>query len=196
MAVAITRVLDSKVTGMEKPGVGVDAQGGAVVDPTKNVLDLVAGEVKRLNDLRELEGKLTDAKLLHLKEVSEVRASHAKEIRELDVDRLEKIRQVDVTAANTAADRALAAIHALGRAQETAAETQRSVMATTATTMATQLEQQMEALISRIAAVEKSIYMGVGSGAGKTAMWGYVAGGVGILLTLVGIGIAAIVAFQ
>jgi hypothetical protein len=33
------------------PGIGVDSHGGGVVDPTKNVLDLVLAAVKRLDDL-------------------------------------------------------------------------------------------------------------------------------------------------
>jgi hypothetical protein len=200
--------------GGKPPGIGVDAMGGAVIDPTKNVLDLVAGEVKRLNDLREADGKLTDAKLAHIKEVHEIRADcaketrvidttlanlradHAKLIRELDVDRLEKIRQIDVSATNTAVDRALVAIQTLATTQSAAAETQRSMVTSTAATMAAQLEQQMKAMTDRIAAVEKSIYTGAGAGAGKTAMWGFVAAALTFVLTSAGIATAIVVAFR
>jgi hypothetical protein len=34
-----------------RPGIGVDARGGGVIDPTKNVLDLVLAAVQRLDDL-------------------------------------------------------------------------------------------------------------------------------------------------
>jgi hypothetical protein len=36
-----------------RPGVGVDSRGGAVIDPTKNVLDLVRAESTRQNDMRD-----------------------------------------------------------------------------------------------------------------------------------------------
>lgn len=41
-----------------KPGEGVDARGGPVVDPTKNVLDLVAAAMERQDDLRGAAGSL------------------------------------------------------------------------------------------------------------------------------------------
>lgn len=222
--------------GINPPGIAVDSFGGAVVDPTKNVLDLVDMSVTRLNDLREAERRFNDAKIDHTKEIVELRAecademrkadkemaqmreTHANTIRGLDADRLEKIRQVDVLAGNTAADRALVAIQTLATVTAQSAETLRAMVASTATTIATQLDQRMSAVTERIAAVEKSIYTGqgksavsdpamidmiaeikrvaamqtvvAGQGEGKHAMWGYVVGAAGFVLTLVGIGSA------
>lgn len=249
-------------------GVGVDKFGGSVIDPTKNVLDLVDMSVTRLNDLRLASLELMNAKLAHVKEIGELRGScakemrdadtrlgdmrekHAEQLRALDSDRLEKIRQVDVLAGNTAADRALVAIQTLATTQSAAAETLRAMVASTATTIATQLDQRMAAVTERIMALEKTAYTGQGkatvsdpmmselitemkrvvntqSGSagkatiadpmlaemlaemkmtraqqatsagvseGKGSMWGYIAGGVGFLLTLVGLA-SAIIAF-
>lgn len=38
-----------------RPGVAVDARGNAVIDPTKNVLDLVQAAIRRQDDLRDAE---------------------------------------------------------------------------------------------------------------------------------------------
>lgn len=46
---------------MPRPGIGVDARGGAVVDPTENVKALNAAEAKRQDDLRNLEIRLQNA---------------------------------------------------------------------------------------------------------------------------------------
>jgi len=43
-----------------RPGIGVDAEGGGVIDPTKNVLDLVLAAVTRLNDLRAADTRHFD----------------------------------------------------------------------------------------------------------------------------------------
>ena len=39
----------------QRPGIGVDSLGGQVIDPTKNVLDLVEASIKRQDDLRDAE---------------------------------------------------------------------------------------------------------------------------------------------
>jgi transposase len=41
-------------------GIGVDAFGGGVIDPTKNVLDLVNAESKYQNDMRRMEARRQD----------------------------------------------------------------------------------------------------------------------------------------
>jgi hypothetical protein len=47
-------------TREDRPGIGVDAKGGGVIDPTKNVLDLVLAAVTRLNDLMAAFNKRQD----------------------------------------------------------------------------------------------------------------------------------------
>jgi len=46
--------------GDGRPGIGVDSKGNQVIDPTKNVLDLVLAAVKRLDDLNELTLRRAD----------------------------------------------------------------------------------------------------------------------------------------
>lgn len=83
-----------------RPGVGIDAAGGQVIDPTKNVLDLVLAAVTRLNDLmakdqqrqddlREATKELIDARLAAMKELDQQRAMYNKELLKAAVDRLD-----------------------------------------------------------------------------------------------------------
>lgn len=74
---------------MEIPGPGVDAQGRPVVDPTRNVLDLVAAAIQRQDDLREAEAR-------HVRQVMELRADHEAELRRLERQRVDSIRTVDI----------------------------------------------------------------------------------------------------
>jgi hypothetical protein len=78
------------------PGPGVDATGQAVIDPTKNVLDLVAARDQRQDDLRKAESR-------HVREIIKLRAEHAKELRYLETERVDRIRAVDVAAVATQA---------------------------------------------------------------------------------------------
>lgn len=78
------------------PGPAVDASGQAVIDPTENVRELVAAEVKRLDDLRAAETKLQQAEIRHLKDVVRMERVHSKEMRKVETKRLNAIRSVDV----------------------------------------------------------------------------------------------------
>ena len=81
----------------ELPGLGVDYQGNPVVDPTKNVLDLVAAAIKRQDDLREAESR-------HVREIAGLRAEYTAELRKAETARIDAIRAVDVGAVNRAAE--------------------------------------------------------------------------------------------
>jgi hypothetical protein len=54
------------------PGVGVDAHGGGVIDPTKNVLDLVKAESRYQDAMRDVQEKLMSEKVGGLKELVKV----------------------------------------------------------------------------------------------------------------------------
>lgn len=129
------------------PGIGVDAQGGAVIDPTANVLALVAAESKRQDDLRHAEGRRVDQYLGHVKEMVILRAEFSKEMRELEARRVDANRQVDVLAAKSEAAGVLTAVQ----------------------TLAVTTEGLRTAVNERIAALEKSSYTGAGKGAGEDA---------------------------
>jgi hypothetical protein len=60
-------------TGSDSPGPGVDARGAPVIDPTKNVLDLVELNVKRIDDMADLRDS-------HYREMADIRERHASEM--------------------------------------------------------------------------------------------------------------------
>lgn len=145
----------------EKPGLGVDAQGGPVVDPTANV-------VRRQDDLREADNKLTDAKLEHLrdmqilraehaKEISDLRAAHAETLRVSDLDRLDKTRQVDVSQATASAAALATAVQTLANTSDRNAETLRNLVNATAQTMAKQTSDQAAILSSQTDSLMKDV---------------------------------------
>lgn len=146
----------------KRAGIGVDASGGAVVDPTANVIALNEAGLKRQDDLRTAAERFMEAASAHLKEMAGLRAEYSKDIRELESRRLDAIRQVDVTAVKTEADRALAAIQTLAAQTATNAENLRNALTATAATIAKQTSDTVGQLIERIAALEKSSYEGAG----------------------------------
>lgn len=146
----------------QPPGVGVDAQGGAAIDPTANVLSLVEAANKRQDDLRAARVEFTAAVTRHAEQLANLREMHAKELREAEAARVNAIRQVDVLAVNTAADRASAAIQALAATTSSNAETLRAMVANTAATIATQTAQTVSAITDRLTALERTSYTGMG----------------------------------
>jgi len=72
-------------------GLGVDASGGQVVDPTENVKALSLAANKRQDDLREAFEKLVVAELDHVKQVSIIRSAHSHE-RDLLLKEVSEIR--------------------------------------------------------------------------------------------------------
>ena len=82
-------IKDTVKTGENRPGIGVDAKGGAVVDPTKNVLDLVAASITRQDDLRNALAILMQASIKAQEKVSELRYSHAQDLAQAQAKQLE-----------------------------------------------------------------------------------------------------------
>jgi len=50
-------------TPKQRPGIGIDSFGGQVIDPTKNVLDLVQAAIQRQDDLRAAETRRVNEKI-------------------------------------------------------------------------------------------------------------------------------------
>jgi len=198
-------------------GLGVDAAGGPVIDPTANVLALVEMADRRQDDLREMNNARIDAELRNQETMADLRASHQTALDTLEAKRLDAVRSVDQLAVKTEADRSAAAITALANAAATTAETLRSAVNTSATNLATQLDRTVTAITERIAALEKSSYTGQGkqavvdpqltemlsemravrtaqaSGVAKTegmdATWKFLIAGVGLLVALNALGV-------
>lgn len=115
-------------------GLATDINGNPVIDPTKNVLDLVESAIKRQDDLRNMESQ-------HTKELMNLRADHYKELRILEAERINAIRAVDVAAVQSAAN----------------------VSATQATTLAAQVAQSAETLRNQVAAAATASTVALGA---------------------------------
>ena len=101
------------------PGPGVDASGQTVVDPTRNVRELVDLNVKRLDDLRVMESR-------YLREIMEIRTENQEKLSLAETARINAIRAVDVGAAAILAGQVAASAEAL-RGQVEAARQQTAV---------------------------------------------------------------------
>lgn len=140
-----------------RPGIGVDAKGNAVVDPTANVIALNEASDRRQDDLRVSTEKTIEIQFQHVEEMAQLRDAHAKEIRELESRRLDAIRQVDVTATATAADRAASAIETLAKQTTADRETLRTAVDSSARALASQNSETVAQLVGRITALELAI---------------------------------------
>jgi hypothetical protein len=138
------------------PGPGVDASGQAVIDPTKNVLDLVRAETKRQDDLREADSR-------HTREIIALHAQHEADLRKAEAKRLNAIRSVDVQAVASAASVQLSQAEAIAKQVSDTAEAARQAMAAAATANATSLRAEIAPLQKDIADLRQSQYEGVGA---------------------------------
>jgi hypothetical protein len=143
-------------------GIPVDASGGATVDPTKNVLDLVTAATLRIDDLAELRQELADTNNAHVKELAALRADHQRMMDSAESARIDSIRQVDLTNTANAATQALTAIQTLATTQAASAETLRAQVANTATQVQATLNGVTADFNKRIASLEQSSYEGAG----------------------------------
>lgn len=124
----------------EQRGLGVDSQGGPVVDPTQNVLDLVNAAVARLNDLRDTDKD-------HYKEIATLRAEYDEKLRQKEAERIDAIRAVDVSNVQRAAD-----------VVATQAETLRKQVTDTATAFAVSLSAALQPILKDIADLRQVQY--------------------------------------
>lgn len=135
----------------QNQGLAVDSKGNPVIDPTKNVLDLVESAIKRQDDLRQADSKL-----------AEVRDQHAKELRLAEAARIDAIRAVDVGAVKSAAEVQATQAGTLANQVATSAETLRTQVAATATAAETKLAAALEPIQKDIADLRRVQYEGVG----------------------------------
>lgn len=165
-------------------GLGIDAFGDQVIDPSKNVETTMGADRLRADDLRIAEQKLRDYQILSLKELVAIETNHAKEnfkmhddhskdLRVAEAARLNSRREVDqVNAANNASSLALA-IQTLNVTTTTNADNLRNALNSTAATMAktttdlaqtiaTQQSIRDENINKRITSLEQSSYVGQG----------------------------------
>src|SRR5450755_1782409 len=121
-----------------------------VVDPTENVMALVASQVKRSDDLMAANEKLAlatekrqdDLRAIvaeHVKEITILRAQFEEALREKETQRIDAIRAVDVQAVQRAAEVSAVQATTLATQVQASAETLRTQVATTATAQTTAL---------------------------------------------------------
>lgn len=79
------------------PGPATDRYNEPVVDPTKNVLDLVTAAIQRQDDLRDAEAR-------HLKEILDLRAEFSREIRQAENLRQQTVNQERFASVETQLD--------------------------------------------------------------------------------------------
>jgi hypothetical protein len=147
-------------------GMGVDRQGGPVVDPTKNVLDLVESAMRRQDDLRNLVAHhATEMRKLvasHTDEVARLRAHYDEELRKAETARIDAIRAVDVGAVNRAAEVSAQQATTLAAQVATSAETLRTQVAAAATAATVALAAALQPIQKDIADLRQAQYQAQG----------------------------------
>jgi hypothetical protein len=145
----------SSSTAPNGPRNGVDVRGQASRDPTENVLDLVAAETKRQDDLRLMESTWRD-------KLDVARSYHAKEIRKAETDRIDAIRAVDVGNVQRAAEVAATQASILENRVSESAETLRKQVADTAIQMDAKLAGVIDPIQKRLDDLTRAQYETVG----------------------------------
>ncbi len=161
-------------------GTGVDKYGNPVIDPTKNVRELVDAAIQRQDDLRKASelraddlrkaserriDELNIAERKRIDDISELRAAHSYALREAETKRIDAIRAVDVAAVAIATERATAQATVLANQVAQSAETLRALVATTATASSVQADAAFKQLSDRITLLERGQYEGAGKSA-------------------------------
>ena len=143
------------VAAQPSGGPSVDKQGDAVVDPTRNVLDLVKAGNERQDDLRELEGRWRD-------KLDAERADYDEKLREAEAKRIDAIRAVDVAASQQGRTEAEARATALAAQVAASAEAMRNQVAAAASAAQTSLTAALEPIQKDIIDLRRFQYEGVG----------------------------------
>jgi hypothetical protein len=142
---------------------------GGTIDPTENVMALVAGQVKRSDDLAKAGEKLADARekrqddlraaeAKHVRDITILRAQFDEALREKETQRIDAIRAVDVQAVQRAAEVSAVQATTLATQVQASAETLRTQVATTATAQTTALAAALEPIQKDISELRKTQY--------------------------------------
>lgn len=160
----------SKAPSGGQPGVEADHP---IVDPTKNVLDLVEAANRRQDDLRAADKELSDVKHTHEATVTILRAAHNAELGRLreeyqekiahaESGRLDSIRQVDREEVAKTAVAANTAITTLAKQTNDLAVTLAKTVADTAAAAEARNSAQYSDTNKRLSALELSSSEGKG----------------------------------
>lgn len=165
--------MEEKAYSGSSMGPSIDRTGAPVIDPTKNVLDLVEASVRRIEDIIKLQATATNTLIeLSMKRQDDLRVSDAENIKNIldirthyeellrnkEADRLNAIRVVDVNAVTEASRVAAAQALTLATQVATSAETLRTQVGTVATATASALANALEPLQKAIEDLRKTQY--------------------------------------
>lgn len=148
-------------------GPSVDRHGNAVIDPTKNVLQLVEAQVKRIDDLQKVNDQLIklrdrrqddlrNMQAKHLQEISQVRAEYEQKLRIAETARIDAIRAVDVAAVRSEAEVANTRATTLAAQVQSTAEAFRAQMASAIAPLVTSIESLRQAQYQQQGAKDQS----------------------------------------
>lgn len=184
-------------------GPSVDQTGTPVVDPTRNVLDLVSASIARQDDLREAAILRCDMAAAHINAILKERGEHSADLRAAESKRIDAIRAVDVAAVTRAAEVATVQATTLAAQVSASAEAMRTQVAAAASAAAVALATALEPIQRSIDDLRRAQYEAQGvraqtteSGVGSRAWVGIaVAAGVGffgLVISAAGIAIAVL----
>lgn len=142
---------NDKLATQPSGGPAVDGQGIPVIDPTRNVLDLVSAAIQRQDDLRYAESH-------HIREIVALRADYDEKLRDAEASRIDAIRAVDVGAVNRAAEVATTQATTLAAQVSTSAETLRGQVAAAANAATIALAAALEPVQKDIADLRRAQY--------------------------------------
>ena len=132
-------------------GPSTDRHNDPVVDPSKNVLDLVDAAIERQDDLRNKEGA-------HVREILSLRAQHDRELRGAEAARLDAIREVDAENARAATAAAEVRATALAATVTATAEANRSQVEAARAATADALAAALAPITSAIEQLRQAMY--------------------------------------
>jgi hypothetical protein len=146
-------------------------------DPTVNVLALVEASVKRIDDLLVAERS-------RINQYMELTVSHAEELRSAESKRVDAIRAVDINAVTVANDRAVQQASILANQLVAATDGFRKQIADLNTQLSDRINFVSNQMSQRISDIEKSQSARQGSGAGMKELYGWIAGGIVLLIAI------------
>jgi hypothetical protein len=172
------------MTNGTEQGKGVDSKGNPVVDPTKNVLDLVDASVRRIDDLANLRA-------IHTKEIADIRDRHYRELSTKEASRLDSIQKAALDAIQANAKQVTDLAASIASSTATTFEAMAKRIAALELSSAEGIgktrvvDPQIEALVDEVRSLATTRSEKTGSSDQSKAIWGYVLGGVGLVIGVV-----------
>jgi hypothetical protein len=187
----------SAASGQGAPGQPIVAPAVPVIDPTKNVLDLVLAAVTRLNDLRAAEimrqDQLRDALDKRLTDMEAQRVRYEERIEALKSDADRRLAANLQAQADKSALLLSSQVDKLGTAfadRLAVVEKNQYVGAGTSAARDPAIAEAMKEMAATISALRRSGDEGSGRSEGSAALWAALVAGASLLVALAGVALA------